>query len=231
MTATKIPSFSNYVYSKASARRLTGLDVVSVEERPTNVLLTFKDGSQKLASKQLFKEHFAEYRRQQGKQITEAKAINSYTYQVNQKYLVVVFPDRVSCTCGDYAIQQELGIQRGCCKHGYAVLKTLGCTSLAEFIEKQKATPTATNHTGVTPDLFPIKKKAANDYSIVYELVFETYASEEQDGYEVPMDTVERYMERKPTAKEINCFRKHAHERGYKLVAINEQKCYAHDEF
>lgn len=231
MSVTKKPSFSDYVYSKAAARRLTGLDVVSVEERPTNVLLTFKDGSQNIASKQLFKEHFAEWRRQQGKQITDVKPLNSYVHRVNGKYLVSAFPDRVSCTCNDYATQQGLGIKRGCCKHGYSVLKTLGCTSLAEFVEKQKVSPSPTKVKKETPALFPIKEKPANDYSIVYKLVFQTYASQEQDGYEVPMDVIERYTGRKPTPKEVNHLRKDAHKMGYKLVSIDEQKAYHTSEF
>ncbi|NBD19040.1 MAG: hypothetical protein GVY04_23795 [Cyanobacteria bacterium] len=213
---------SDYIYSISAARRLFGQKVVKVEERPGNVLITFNDGSQNLADKKLFKQHFAEHRRQLGLKIDDVKPVNSYTYRVKSKYLVAVFPDRVSCTCGDYAAQQEMGIQRGCCKHGYAVLKTLGCTSLAEFIQKQKTAPEATNQEAVTADI------NSNDYSIVYKLVFETFGLDE-DG--VPLDVVERFSTHQPTPKEINCFRKHAHERGYKLVSVEPQKQYHHDEF
>jgi len=145
----------DYVYSLSAARRLFGQKVVNIEERPCNVLITFNDGSQNLADKKLFKQqgalsdaepssarvapHFAEHRRQLGLKIDDVKPINSYVYHVKSKYWVSVFSDRVSCTCGDYKTQQELGIKRGCCKHGYAVLKTLGCTSLAEFIQKQSS--------------------------------------------------------------------------------------------
>lgn len=219
---------SDYIYSLSAARRLFGQKVVKVEERPCNVLITFNDGSQNLADKKLFKQHFAEYRRQLGLKIDDVKPVNSYVYHVKSKYWVSVFPDRVSCTCGDYATQQELGIKRGCCKHGYAVLKTLGCTSLADFIEKQKVSPTPSKAKEETPKLFPIQKKSANDYFIVYKLVFETFGLDE-DG--VPLDVVERFCTRQPTLKEINCFKRQAQERGYKLVAIDEQKRYHHDEF
>jgi len=216
---------SDYIYSLSAARRLFGQKVVNVvEERPCNVLITFNDGSQNIADKKLFKQHFAEHRRQLGLKIDDVKPVNSYTYRVKHKYLVAVFPDRVSCTCGDYATQQELGIKRGCCKHGYAVLKTLGCTSLAEFIEKQKATQTPTKAKGVTPTA----DINSNDYSIVYKLVFETFGLDE-DG--VPLDVVERFSTHQPTLKEINCFKRQAQERGYKLVAIDEQRPYHHDEF
>ena len=213
---------SNYVYSLSAARRLFGQKVVKVEERPCNVLITFNDGSQNLADKKLFKQHFAEYRRQLGLKIDDVKPVNFYVYRVKSKYLVSVFPDRVSCTCGDYATQQEIGIQRGCCKHGYAVLKTLGCTSLAEFIEKQNS-PELTKAQGEST-----VEANSNNYSIVYKLVFETFGLDEEG---VPLDVVERFCTRQPTLKEINCFKRQAQERGYKLVAIDEQKRYHHDEF
>jgi len=214
---------SDYIYSFSAARRLFGQKVVKIEECPCNILITFNDGSQNLANKKLFKQHFAEYRRQLGLKIDDVKPVNSYTYRVKNKYLVAVFPDRVSCTCGDYATQQELGIKRGCCKHGYAVLKTLGCTSLAEFIQKQNSSPAPTKAQGEST-----VKSNSNDYSIVYKLVFETFGLDE-DG--VPLDVVERFSTHQPTLKEINCFKRQAQERGYKLVAIDEQKRYHHDEF
>jgi len=213
----------SYIYSKTSAIRLFGQKVVKVEERPCNVLITFNDGSQNMADKKLFKQHFAEHRRQLGLKIDDVKPVNDHTYRVKSKYLVAVFSDRVSCTCGDYATQLDIGIKRGCCKHGYAVLKTLGCTSLAEFIQKQKTAPQPTkvkNAVTVEPN--------SNDYSIVYKLVFETFGLDE-DG--VPLDVVEYDYPYHPTLKEINSLKRTAQERGYKLVAIDEQKRYHHDEF
>jgi len=217
---------SDYIYSISAARRLFGQKVVKIEERLCNVLITFNDGSQNLADKKLFKQHFAEHRRQLGLNIDDVKRFNSYVYRVKSKYWVSVFPDRVSCTCGDYATQQEMGIQRGCCKHGYAVLKTLGCTSLAEFIQKQSTAPRATNY-----EEAETVKSNSNDYSIVYKLVFETYALDPDEDHPVPMDVVEKVFPHQPTPSEINQLRKNAHSQGYKLVAIHEQKQYCHDEF
>lgn len=219
---------SDYVYSISAARRLFGQKVVKIEERPCNVLIRFNDGSQNFADKKLFKQHFAEHRRQLGLKIDEVKRFrfNSYVYRVKSKYWVSVFPECVSCTCGDYAAQQEMGIQRGCCKHGYAVLKTLGCTSLAEFIQKQNSSPAPTKVQGestVEPN--------SNDHSIVYRLVFETYALDPDEDHPVPMDVVEKVFHHQPTPSEINQLRKTAHSQGYKLVAIHEQKQYCHDEF
>ena len=101
-------------YSKTAAIRLFGQKVVKVEEHPSNVLITFNDSSQNIADKKLFKQHFAEYRRQQGLKIDDVKPVDNHTYWVKSKYLVAVFPDRISCTCGDYETQQEMGIKRGC---------------------------------------------------------------------------------------------------------------------
>jgi len=216
---------SDYVYSITTARRLFGHKVVKIEERPCNVLITFNDGSQNLVDKKLFKQHFAEHRRQLGLKIDDVKPVNSYVYHVKSKYWVSIFPDRVSCTCGDYATQQELGIKRGCCKHGYAVLKTLGCTSLAEFIQKQNS-PAPTKAQGEQT-----VETNSNDYSIVYKLTFETYALDPDEEHPVPMDVVEKVFNRKPSPSEINLLRKKAHSQGYKLVAVDEQKQYHHNEF
>ena len=216
---------SDYVYSLSAARRLFGQKVVKVEERPCNVLITFNDGSQNLADKKLFKQHFAEYRRQLGLKIDDVKPVNFYVYRVKSKYLVSVFPDRVSCTCGDYATQQEIGIQRGCCKHGYAVLKTLGCTSLAEFIEKQNS-PEPTKVQGEST-----VKSNSNDYDNVWVLVWETYALDPDEECPVPTDVIEQELDFKPSPSAINKLRKNAHSKGYKLACLSERKRYHHDEF
>jgi len=216
----------DYIYSISSARRLFGQKVVKIEQLPCNVLITFNDGSQNFADKKLFKQHFAEHRQQLGLKIDDVKRFNSYVYHVESKYWVSVFPDRVSCTCGDYATQQELGIKPGCCKHGYAVLKTLGCTSLAEFIQKQKTAPQPTKVKNADT-----VETNSNDYSIVYKLTFETYGLDPNEEYPVPMDVVEKVFDHKLSPSEINLLRKHAQHQGYKLVAIHEQKRYHHDEF
>ena len=215
---------SDYIYSISAARRLFGQKVVKVEERPCNVLITFNDGSH-IADKKLFKQHFAEYRRQLGLKIDDVKPVNDHTYRVKSKYLVAVFSDRVSCTCGDYATQQELGIKRGCCKHGYAVLKTLGCTSLAEFIEKQNS-PEPTKVQGEST-----VKSNSNDYDNVWVLVWETYALDPDEDRPVPMDVIEQELDFKPSPYAIEKLRKNAHSKGYKLACVSEQKRYHHDEF
>jgi hypothetical protein len=37
------------------------------------------------------------------------------------------------CTCDDFNNQLEF-FGRGCCKHGYAVLNSLGCQSLEHYL-------------------------------------------------------------------------------------------------
>lgn len=221
--------FNSYIYSKAAAARLTDRepkDIESLHKKCDQVLIRFNDGGKPIAINcSEFKEHFAEYRRQQGFKIDDVKPVNSYTYRVKSKYLVAVFPDRVSCTCGDYETQQELGIKRGCCKHGYAVLKTLGCSSLAEFIEKQNS-PAPTKVQGEST-----VESNSNNYDNVWLLVWESYAQEEQDGHPVPVDVIEQELDFKPSQFSLEKLRKNAHSKGYKLACVSEQKRYHHDEF
>jgi hypothetical protein len=86
-------------------------------------------------SKQSFYTTFVEDRRQRSQTIAvEEKAKGVYTARNtdnNHSYTVTI-GDAVKCHCHDYQ-QQIAFIGRGCCKHGYAALRTIGFNSLSEW--------------------------------------------------------------------------------------------------
>ena len=107
----------------------------------TVIWLKFKGDRPTFVSKSLFQTHFALWRRVQGKRLREAGAVRresqhsfSVLSQRRNKFHSVEIGDRVLlCTCGDFQKQTEL-FGRGCCKHAYAVLQTLGHGTLQDFI-------------------------------------------------------------------------------------------------
>ena len=226
-------SFNNLVYTCAAASRITGEDIVSIAyERLHDRFWCWLPKSQKAIPVQSsqFREHFAEWRRQRGKEITDIKQVNEFTYRVKEKYIISLFPDAIECDCQDWLNQEEVGIKIPLCKHSYAVLNHLGCSSLSDFIKKQEATSTPTKAKKVAPELFPVQKKHSNDYSITaYELVFQTVELDE-DG--VPFDTVSKVTHCYPTSKELYKLQTQALRSGYKLVSVSRFDQYPNaDEF
>jgi len=71
-------------------------------------------------------------------------------------------------------------------------------------------------------NLTQTKTRKLSSVAKCWELIWQTYACEEQDGRAVPLETKETYFSMKPSGSHINQLRKHAHALGYKLVAINE---------
>lgn len=79
-----------------------------------------------------------------------------------------------------------------------------------------------------------IKNQVHNSKSSVakyWNLIWQTYACEEQYGRAVPLDTKETYFSLKPSQSQIDQLRKRAHALGYKLVAIKECCPFPNDEF
>ena len=222
---------NHLIYSKVTAARIFGKQAQAIELDRDRAVVTFTDGTSAIASTAQFKQQFAENRRQAGKAITDVKQINEFTYRVKGQYTVSVFPDALECDCQDWHNQLEVGINRPTCKHCYAVLNQLGCTSLAEFVKTQEAPSTPSKAKKESPELFPVPKKSNTEYSVVWKIVFETYAMDPDEEHPVPIDTAEFVLERKPTPKEITQLRWDAHKQGYKLVAVESQKRYHHDEF
>ena len=225
-------SFDSLVYNRAAASRITGQDVVSMSyERLRDRFWCFPEGKNAIpVQSSQFREAFAEWRRQRGKQITDIKQINDYTYSVKGKYTVSVFPDALECDCKDWLKQDEARITTPCCKHAYGVLSHLGCSSLADFLQKQKAPSVPTTAKKEAPALFPIKEKSAkDDFTTSYEIVFQTTQLDE-DG--IPIDSVSKISHCYPTPKELSKLQTHALRRGYKLVSVSHFDQYPNvDEF
>jgi len=97
----------------------------------------------RFVSKSAFKNHFAEYRKQSGKQvITTYDPLTGYFHatkssNIQEQYQIKLYPDKLTCTCGDWDAQKQLGLSKPTCKHCYAVLDYIGCSSLEDYIKRQ----------------------------------------------------------------------------------------------
>jgi predicted nucleic acid-binding Zn finger protein len=139
----------NLLYSAAAVRRLLGLKSsakVELKEFARVIWVWVKGKRPTFISKTKFKAHFAEWRKVQARGLKVTKRLdiaNHYTVRNLQKdtvYIVEKRADGVFCTCDDLNNQLEY-FGRGCCKHGYAVLNSLGFSSLYEYIQAQKVIP------------------------------------------------------------------------------------------
>jgi len=140
-----IRSSEQLLYSRSAAARIFGVGVEhvkKVEVWPKVVLVVFQGCGRRprFVSKQTFKFHFTEFRRQsalgllvvgqQGSKFDVLNPSNGHQYQV------VVATSGIKCTCEDYQNQiQYLG--RGCCKHAYRVLFHLGFKTLKDYIQSK----------------------------------------------------------------------------------------------
>ena len=106
---------------------------VQVFHKVINVCV--KGSSPRFISKKLFWSAFVAFRQESAKNV-KVKRIGERHFQALGKeeiYDLELTPNLVTCTCVDYKNQiEQLG--KGCCKHGYAVLATLGFSTLAEYI-------------------------------------------------------------------------------------------------
>lgn len=72
--------------------------------------------------------------------VVTPNAFNDNTYTVrnegkNTAYRVETYQESISCTCQDYQnLTRDFNTSKVLCKHGYAVLNTLGFASLKEWI-------------------------------------------------------------------------------------------------
>jgi predicted nucleic acid-binding Zn finger protein len=139
----------NILYSAAAARRLLGLSSsakVELKEFARVIWVWVKGKRPTFISKAVFKAHFAQWRKAQSKglKVTERfDMANHYTVRNVYKdtaYVVEARVDGVFCTCDDFNNQLEF-FNRGCCKHGYAVLAHLGFASLGEYLNARKVIP------------------------------------------------------------------------------------------
>jgi hypothetical protein len=126
-------SFNSYVFSKAAASRILEKKVISIAVERDRVKCQLWDKTYRTLSTARFKQHFAEYRKEQGKWLTAYRCGDEYHVT---DYSVKVYSDRLHCNCKDWQSQKSIGINRPTCKHCYSVLNKLGCNSLAEYLEK-----------------------------------------------------------------------------------------------
>ena len=106
---------------------------VQVFHKVINVCV--KGASPRFVSKKLFWNAFVAFRQESAKSV-KVKRIGDRHFQAlgrEEIYDLELTQSALSCTCVDYKNQiDQLG--KGCCKHGYAVLNTLGFTTLAQYI-------------------------------------------------------------------------------------------------
>jgi hypothetical protein len=137
----------NILYSVSAARRILGIYYPEIKVRIQvwkTVVWVYSEGRRpSFISKSVFKNHFAQWRKQQAKglKVWEESwmpgGYNVFNPKKGTSYLVIVKSDRVSCNCNDYTNQIEF-FGKGCCKHGYATLDYLGFSTLADYLTAQK---------------------------------------------------------------------------------------------
>jgi hypothetical protein len=133
-------SAASLVYNAAAVRRILGLAegaVVVVREWFSVVWVWVKGRKPQLWSKARFKRHFADFRRQSAQLLTVMPSVGSEfaVLGAGSEYQVLVLTGEVRCQCRDYTQQRSLGSRR-CCKHGYAVLSSLGYNSLSAYLDR-----------------------------------------------------------------------------------------------
>lgn len=133
---------STLIYSAAAIRRMMGLPAsvpVQLREFFNVVWVWVKGDRPTFVSKADFKRHFVERRKAAAESLAVTDWLRDpprYTVknpETGAAHLVVEQGDRLDCDCEDYQWQQRF-MGRGCCKHGYAVLRYLGFDSLDDFM-------------------------------------------------------------------------------------------------
>jgi len=143
-----IRSSEQLVYSRAAAARILGVPVEQirrVEVWPFVVLVIPHRGfglRPRFVSKQTFRTHFVEFRRQSAKDLLVITQRGSEFTVLNpansNQYTVTVGTSSIKCTCEDYHNQLRF-LGRGCCKHCYRVLFHLGFSRLSDYVNSKAA--------------------------------------------------------------------------------------------
>lgn len=131
----------DFVFSQAAVARILGISVNLVKkvEVWTNCCFVIVKGRRPRFWKKLdFFCHFADWRRSQSKELLVDRLSPEVFNVVNKKkqsnYLVKIKSSSISCNCEDYKNQIKFLPKAGVCKHGYAVLKSLGIDRLSEYV-------------------------------------------------------------------------------------------------
>lgn len=135
------------LYSKSAAARLLGVnleEILDLQVWGTGIWVNIEGQRPRILSKKAFKQHFVEWRKAAARSLlVTAQIFNPHTYTVRNQtqqtcYQVQLLPGRVSCTCGDFANQQQV-FNHACCKHLYATLQFCGYSSLMEYLNVRVA--------------------------------------------------------------------------------------------
>jgi hypothetical protein len=137
-----ITSRSQLLFSVAAVRRMCGL-ATGIKVRIQiwwKVIWVWIEGHRPtLVSKKLFLAHFAEWRKAQARSLQVTQWLDRgsrFTVHNESKHSTHVVDCELSgpiCTCEDYHNQMQF-LNKGCCKHGYAVLAHLGFSSLQHYL-------------------------------------------------------------------------------------------------
>lgn len=131
---------TDYFFSVRAAERITNQKVKRVSLwRNGTVLIYFKNGNINVADPLEFQQDFVDFRQQRSREILLSRLTKTLyackSAAHDQVYSVVLEADGLRCNCKDWEIQSEQGIEHPCCKHGYAVLRSLGCDSLQDYLK------------------------------------------------------------------------------------------------
>ena len=132
----------NLIFSKSAAARILSVAANKVAgfKQFAFVCWVWITGKRPtFISKRAFAAHFAKYRQQQaqGLKAEQWPEVRHWWNVSNpskgSRYPVVMGSAGPVCRCEDYHNQQEI-LGKGCCKHGYAVLRALGYGSLQDYL-------------------------------------------------------------------------------------------------
>jgi len=150
----KSPTLS-YIYSRKAAERIFEKEVKRVEIWFNCILVVFEkgQGSPRFVSKSVFKQHFAEFRKASSRQVyVSYEPFTGFFHapssrNIQERHRIELYPDGLTCTCADWDMQEQLGIKNPMCKHCYAVLDYIGCSSLADYVKRDGFSFLDTNQT------------------------------------------------------------------------------------
>lgn len=130
----------NFVFSRAAVSRMLGIASILVKKVETwaNCVFVIVVGKKpRFWKKSDFQNHFADHRREQSTYYNANQLINGEfeVYKQGKSYKLQALTETIVCPCDDYINQQNIFKGRGCCKHGYAVLRIIGFDRLSEYIE------------------------------------------------------------------------------------------------
>lgn len=133
----------NFIYSRAAVARMLGIasQLVKKVEVWANCIFVIVQGRRpRFWKKASFTNHFVNHRIFNSRFYEVAPKSDS-TFEVwNNKssYTLSALQQTIQCPCDDYNNQQRIFKGKGCCKHGYAVLRFLGFDRLSEYIENHR---------------------------------------------------------------------------------------------